>query len=105
MNAKELAKMKAEIMAEIREDVKAEVMAEVKAKKDSGLIPVWRKDGKDYGASIIELPTELLESALKHDGKLWINVFQNKYWTKKKGKKNEQPMFKLAFNEYRPNKS
>ena len=96
MNAKELAKLKAEI--------KAELEAELKAKKDDGLIPVWRKDGKDYGASIIELPAELLESALNHDGKLWINVFQNKYWTKKKGKKGEQPMFKLAFNEYHPKK-
>ena len=73
----------------------AEAVAEAKAKDkdDDEFQPVWRKDEKDYATGIIMLP----------DGsKVWLNIFPNKYWDRKKGKKGERPMFHVTVNPYTP---
>ena len=91
-------------ISKLNEDQIAELRAKlgIKDRKDDDFIPVWRREGKKYGSSIIEIPEEILESALEHGGKVWINVFPNKYWEKKK--KGERPLFNLTFNKYTPRK-
>jgi hypothetical protein len=64
-----------------------------KAQEDDDFQSIWRVDKKDYAAGIITDP----------DGnKMWLNIFVNKGWKKKKGKKGERPMYRITTRPYVP---
>jgi len=67
--------------------------------------PVWRKEGKDWASNIVQVDAETLEAALENDGKLWLNIFPNRYWEKKKKVTKERPMMKVTFHKYTPKAS
>ena len=69
----------------------AEAVKQDREERDKEFQKIWRREGKDYASGIVTLL----------DGtKVWLNIFPNKYWEKKK--KGEQPMFSVKFNEYTP---
>jgi hypothetical protein len=80
----------------------AELAKAKEAKSEDDFQPVWRKEGKDWASNIVQVDKEALEAALEHDGKLWLNIFPNRYWEKKKKVAKERPMMKVTFHKYTP---
>ena len=63
------------------EELRAYKAAQEEAEEESDFIGVWRVDGKNYAAQILESPG---------GEKFWINIFANKYWKKRKGGKGKR---------------
>lgn len=87
-----------EITPEKLQEMISNAVAEAKKKdrEDDDFQGVWRRKGKDYASSIVKLP----------DGtKVWLNIFPNRFYEKKKKGKGERPMFNITFNKYTPKDS